>query len=138
MPADMDITVVSSARNGTYRGTRVFRGGNGVREDVVVTLLPVASGGQDEPITLPWDKTYSMATTGELDRYLLTMAAGPGFSVRVGRAGTQHYGNREGEQATGEVTAATVDAALQALEAAVAPPAPDTPTETPATPPAKQ
>lgn len=86
MPANMDITVVSSARNGTYRGTRVFRGAHGVREDVVVTLLPVASGGQDEPITLPWDKAYAMTAAGELDRYLLTMAAGPGFSVRVSQA----------------------------------------------------
>jgi len=86
MPANMDITVVSSARNGTYRGTRVFRGAPGVREDVVVTLLPVASGGQDEPITLPWDKAYAMTAAAELDRYLLTMAAGPGFSVRVSQA----------------------------------------------------
>lgn len=56
--------------------------------------------------------------------------------VRIGRAGGQHYGNREGEQATGEVMAATVDAALQALDAALAPPAaPETKTE--AAPPAK-
>jgi hypothetical protein len=55
--------------------------------------------------------------------------------VRVGRAGGQHYGNREGEQATGEVSGSAVDAALTALEAAVAPPAPPKPTDTPATPP---
>jgi hypothetical protein len=54
--------------------------------------------------------------------------------IRIGRAGSQHYGNREGEQATGEVPAATVEAALQALEAALAPPA--KPAETPAAPPA--
>lgn len=45
--------------------------------------------------------------------------------VRIGRAGAQHYGNREGEQATGEVMAATVEAALQALDAALAPPPPE-------------
>lgn len=55
--------------------------------------------------------------------------------VRIGRVGSQHYGNREGEQATGEVPAATVEAALKALDEAVAPPAKTT--ETPATPPAK-
>lgn len=44
--------------------------------------------------------------------------------VRVGRAGQKHYGNREGEQVTGEVDQAVVDAALQALDAALAPPAP--------------
>ena len=53
--------------------------------------------------------------------------------VRIGRVGGQQYGNREGEQATGEVAGTTVDAALQALDAAIAPPA--KPTETPATPP---
>ena len=61
--------------------------------------------------------------------------------VKIGRAGGQHYGNREGEQATGEVTAASVETALKALDEALAPPA--KPTETtpatpPATPPAKQ
>jgi len=54
--------------------------------------------------------------------------------IRVGRVGAQHYGNREGEQATGEVPAATIEVALQALEAALAPPA--KPAETPAAPPA--
>jgi hypothetical protein len=49
---------------------------------------------------------------------------------RIGRVGGQQYGNREGEQATGEVAGTTVDAALQALDAAIAPPA--KPAETPA------
>jgi hypothetical protein len=57
--------------------------------------------------------------------------------VRIGRAGSQHYGNREGEQATGEVTAASVEAALKALDEALAPPAKPAET-TPAAPPAKQ
>jgi hypothetical protein len=56
--------------------------------------------------------------------------------VRIGRAGGQHYGNREGEQATGEVTAATLEAALQALDGAIAPPAKPAETSTP--PAAKQ
>ncbi|MGE3886598.1 MAG: DUF4340 domain-containing protein [Vicinamibacterales bacterium] len=43
--------------------------------------------------------------------------------VRVGRSGQKHYGNREGEQVTGEVDQAVVDAAFQALDAAVARPA---------------
>ena len=51
--------------------------------------------------------------------------------VRIGRAGGQHYGNREGEQATGEVTAATLEAALQALDGAIAPPAKPAETSTP-------
>lgn len=93
MPADMDITVVSSARNGTYRGTRVFRGGPGVTEDVTVIVLPVAGGGNNDPITLPWDRTYSLQSTGEIDRYRLAMPAGPGFEVRVARAASSLAGS---------------------------------------------
>ena len=48
--------------------------------------------------------------------------------VKVGRVGAQHYGNREGEQATGEVDAAALDAVWTALEAALVPPAPATTT----------
>jgi hypothetical protein len=80
-----------------------------------------------------------------LDAPLLNIAvsydSGKFERVRIGRAGSQHYGNREGEQAIGEVTAAAVEAALQALDAAIAPPPPPQPTETPAAaapPPAKQ
>jgi len=56
--------------------------------------------------------------------------------VKVGRVGSQAYGNREGEQAMGEVAADSLKAALDAIDAAVAPPA--KPAETPAAPPAKQ
>ena len=54
--------------------------------------------------------------------------------VRVGTAGDRFYGNREGEQATGELDKTAVDGVLQALDAALAPPAPPT---APAAPPAK-
>jgi hypothetical protein len=53
--------------------------------------------------------------------------------VKVGRGGGQAYGNREGEQAIGEVAADSLKAALDAIDGAVAPPA--KPAETPATPP---
>jgi uncharacterized protein DUF4340 len=62
--------------------------------------------------------------------------------VKIGRVGTQAFGNREGEQAIGEVAADSLKAALDAIEPAAAPPA--KPAETPATtppatpPPAKQ
>jgi hypothetical protein len=52
--------------------------------------------------------------------------------VRLGRSGQKHYGNHEGEAATGEVDPSAVDAALQALDAALVPPAPTT--EAPAKP----
>jgi len=52
--------------------------------------------------------------------------------VRVGRSGAKHYGNREGEEATGEVDQASVEAVWQALDAALVPPTPST--EAPAKP----
>lgn len=54
--------------------------------------------------------------------------------VRVGRVGDKRYGNRDGEQATGEVDGAAVQGVLDALEAALAPPAPAASTDAPATP----
>jgi hypothetical protein len=54
--------------------------------------------------------------------------------VKIGRVGAQAHGNREGEQVVGEVAADSLKAALDALEAAIAPPA--KPTEPPAAPPA--
>jgi hypothetical protein len=58
--------------------------------------------------------------------------------VKVGRAGTQAYGNREGEQAIGEVAADSLKAALDAIDPAVAPPAKPAETTPAAPPPAKQ
>ena len=54
--------------------------------------------------------------------------------VRIGRVGDKRYGNRDGEQATGEVDVAAVQGVLDALEATLAPPAPATATDAPATP----
>jgi hypothetical protein len=85
MPADMDITLESTAYNGTYRGTTVFRGAPGVSETVTVNVFPVQGGGNNTPITLPWNQTYAMQTQGEVDTYKLDMPAGPGFEVRVSR-----------------------------------------------------
>lgn len=57
--------------------------------------------------------------------------------VKIGRVGAQAYGNHEGEPAMGEVAGDSLKAALDSLDAAVAPP--DKPAETPAPapPPAK-
>jgi hypothetical protein len=92
MPANLDIDVIASARNGTYRGTRTFRGGAGVSETVIVDLLPVAGGGNNDPITLPWDQVYSMAAAGEVDRYRLAMPVGAGFELRVAPSASQLIG----------------------------------------------
>ncbi len=51
--------------------------------------------------------------------------------MSVGLAGGRHYGNREGEEATGELEASAVTAVLDALDAAVIPPAPTAATDSP-------
>jgi PKD repeat protein len=105
MPADMDITLESTARNGTYRGVTVVRGGAGVSEDVTVSVLPVASGGGDEPITLPWSQDYAVQSVGEVDRFKLTLPAGPGFEVTVSRSGSTLGGTVKVSRPGGAVVA---------------------------------
>jgi PKD repeat protein len=105
MPADLDITIESTARNGTYRGTRVLRGAAGVTEDVTMSLLPVAGGGDGEAITLPWQQDYAVAANGELDRYTLAMPAGPGFELYVSRSGSTLAGALTLKRPDGSVVA---------------------------------
>ncbi len=92
MPADVDIDVVATARNGTYRGTRLFRGGPDVTDNVVIDLLPTQSAG-DIAISLPWDQTYALQAVGNVSRFRLPLPAGPGFEVRVSRAGSTLSGS---------------------------------------------
>ncbi len=62
-----------------------------------------------------------------LDRPILTVGVsydgGKFERVRVGASGETRYGQHEGESAIGELDASAVTAALEALDAAVAPPA---------------
>jgi PKD repeat protein len=105
MPANMDITLESTARNGTYRGVTVLRGGAGVSEDVTVSVLPVAGGGSDEPITLPWSQDYSVQSVGEVDRFKLALPAGPGFEVTLARSGSTLGGTLKVTRPDGSVVA---------------------------------
>ncbi len=70
------------------------------------------------------------ARTG-LDRPALTVGVsydgGKFERVRIGQAGSDRYGQHEGEAAVGLLDEAAVTAALEALDAAVAPPAPPPP-----------
>lgn len=93
MPANLDITLESTARNGTYRGVTVVRGGAGVVEDITVSVLPVAGGGDGEPITLPWQQDYALQSAAEVDRFTLVMPAGPGFELYVSRSGSTLSGS---------------------------------------------
>ncbi|RIH85338.1 Microbial collagenase [Calidithermus terrae] len=88
IPADMDITFRSYAKNGTLAGLTVLRGPAGKEEEVTVVLYPVGNGGScDAPPALgvPHDKVYSFARVGETQCFDLGAAAGQSFEVRVSR-----------------------------------------------------
>jgi PKD domain len=88
MPADLNITVRSSALNGTLAATTVFRGAANIEEDVVVVLKPVAGGAQDVPITIPWNQPYSLSAANETDRFTFTGVAGQVYGFNVARNGS--------------------------------------------------
>lgn len=89
VPADLDITLRSYAKNGTLAGLTVLRGPADKEEDVTVVLYPVGNGGScDSPPTLsvPHDKIYSFAHVGETQCFNLSATAGESFEVRVSRS----------------------------------------------------
>src|SRR5262249_36784965 len=70
IPANMDITFRSYAKNGTLFGTKVVNLGPNVEEDVTIVLAPV----QENPGTiaiaaLPYDETFAMAGNAQVDRF---------------------------------------------------------------------
>ncbi|WP_337867323.1 PKD domain-containing protein [Meiothermus sp.] len=89
IPADLDITFRSYAKNGTLAGLTVLRGPAGKEEDVTIVLYPVGNGGScDAPpnLSVPHDKIYSFARTGETQCFNLSATAAQSFEVRVSRA----------------------------------------------------
>jgi PKD repeat protein len=92
MPPNMDVELVGTARNGSYRGVTTVRGPSGAGPQLVLDLLPNSNSGNDDPISLPWDQNYTMQGVGEVDRFLLTVAAGPGFEARITSLGGSFAG----------------------------------------------
>lgn len=83
MPADIDITIRASAKNGTLVGTKIFNGPGGLVEDVDILLEPLEF--QDAtPITIPWNQTYTM-TVGAVHQYRFGADAGDPVYVTVSR-----------------------------------------------------
>jgi hypothetical protein len=93
MPADLSVTVRSSALDGTLAATTIFKGAANVEEDVIVVLKPVATGSQDVPITLPWDQNYSISAANEKDRFRFTSVVGQYYEIRAARNGSSLNGN---------------------------------------------
>ena len=83
VPANLDITFISTAKNGTLRGTKVVRGASNVEENVTFVLYPVGSVGPNENITLPYDQSFVLSTAGELDGFNFNLAANEQLEVRI-------------------------------------------------------
>ncbi len=83
MPANIDITVRASAKNGTLVGTKVFNGAPDVVEDVDILLEPLELE-EATPITIPWNETYTMAV-GAVDQYRFDVDADDPVYVTVSR-----------------------------------------------------
>jgi PKD repeat protein len=82
IPPDYDVLLTGSALNGTWRGQLRVRGTQGESAEVQVPLRPVAVGGRDEAISLPFDAVRAAAVL-RLDSYRFTVAAGQGVEIAV-------------------------------------------------------
>ena len=85
IPADVDITFRSYARNGSFFGTQVVRMGADVEAEVIMVLEPVQDNPGTLAITLPYNDRFAVATRGEADRFTFAAEAGASYDVRVSR-----------------------------------------------------
>ncbi len=83
LPADVDVTLHSYARNGTLFGTRLVNQAVGVRQEVQVVLYPVKGIDGTLAVTLPYVDSVLMSDVGELDRITFSAEAGASYEVSV-------------------------------------------------------
>ncbi len=110
IPADLDITLRSSAKNGTLAGTTILRGPAGKEEDVTVVLYPVGSGGNcttPPTIALPHDQTYTSGANNQSQCFNLNATAGSSFEVRVSQNGSSLTGTLRVTKPGGAVDSAS-------------------------------
>jgi hypothetical protein len=89
IPANMNVTFHSFAKNGTLAGTKVLRGAAGVTEDVNIVLYPVVAGGSCSAmpkLNIPHDAPYTINQNGQTQCYSFDApTTGSSFVVRVSR-----------------------------------------------------
>jgi PKD domain len=89
IPANMNVTLHSFAKNGTLAGTKVLRGAAGVTEDVNIVLYPVVAGGScsaTPKLNIPHDAPYTINQNGQTQCYSFDApTTGSSFVVRVSR-----------------------------------------------------
>ena len=86
IPANLDITFRSYAKNGTLFGTTVVRLGADVEQDVPMLLEPVQDNPGTRAIALPFDDRFAVATRAEVDRFTFAAEAGAAYDILISRA----------------------------------------------------
>lgn len=86
IPANMDITFHSFAKNGTLQGTKVVNLGPNVEQDVDILLEPVEDVPGARTVTLPHGARYAVATAGEVDLIRFDATAGQSYEIHVRRS----------------------------------------------------
>jgi PKD repeat protein len=102
VPPDFDLLLTGTALKGTWRGQVRTRGGIGESPELSVPLRPVAAGGHDEAIDLPFDQIRA-AAPATTDRYRFQGTAGQGVSITVAQASSSLTGWVRLRNAAGEI-----------------------------------
>jgi PKD repeat protein len=85
IPAGLDITFRSYAKNGTLFGMTIVNLGADVEQDVPILLEPVAENPGTLAVSLPYDERIVINAVGEIDRFTFAAEASANYEVRVSR-----------------------------------------------------
>jgi hypothetical protein len=87
IPSGVPIILRASILNGSWQGVVTVNELAGVSKEVLIPLRPVASGGNDETITPPFDQTRGLQT-GQTARFKFDASAFQWAQITVGQAGS--------------------------------------------------
>ena len=85
IPAGLDITFHSYAKNGTLFGTKMVNLASNAEVEVPILLEPVAENPGTLAVTLPYDERIVINAIGETDRFTFTAEAGANYEIHVAR-----------------------------------------------------
>jgi PKD repeat protein len=85
VPPDFNLVLTATALNGTWRGQVRARGAENESPELLIPLRPVAAGGHNETIILPFDQIRAAAPATS-DHYRFAGTAGQGVSITVAQS----------------------------------------------------
>lgn len=85
IPAGVNVILRGSILNGTWQGKITVNEAKGTSKEVLIPLKPIANGGTNEAISLPFDQTRSLQTSAP-NRYTFAGEAGKFLVVRLEQA----------------------------------------------------